>query len=791
MIDSLLRDARRAAFVCACALTALPLAPAHAGTAAAPAAQTPEGFAVLSESTIETRTVTLRELGLLTAVSLTAPDTRREFFLPVPADVPLRNATLRLNGGYVRGDGGRTTMLVSLDGAPVAARALDQPDGDVHVSLGVDGAPRPVGFVRLGLGYASVISNNVCTDQTAIGNVMRVDPSTRLTYSFDPADARDLRTAWSALPYAPVFGIASRSLSAASLDTAWRTDALLERDGKRPSMQAMPTVGAAVDLSGLTVPASLQGVPAFNALAAAAGSNAPDAASGPSPSTAIKPHIVANAAELGALLALAPRHVFGPDVLVADATLRSAFNRALDALRTQIMQSAPNLAPSFDTWRARTASQLIAPLAAGEVRLAHYGGRATIVVGDNAGAAVLASSWRPIDVAQRAVVHQVEPRARLRGDRILLSDLGGEPRSIDVHSTAVWEASFDLAAASGNGKLPDEVVLDLAASPTLSNGAATATVYFNDVMIGAKLLNVDGKRERMVLHIPRYALARTNVLSVSLRRQPDAGCEARQSYPVSILPSSFLTLADGSPGKNFAGMAARYASSATVYVPQSYLDDALDTVPRLAVLTGAAGIAPLSAQFSVVANGARATPTGPFFAADVPLADAHNPVAFSDDRLAVNSAQGDPLIAVSGLKRLAVLSVADAGDATGIVYQSTRESPVLTDQLQLSRGNVVVADSTGVLQRFDTIDADDLADTGASSTEWVTHHWARWGVPFVTMLMLLMLILIAQRVRKRKASRQRDAAAHRPAVARDTGNTGNTNTPGATPRGPSEPRDEP
>ncbi|WP_109477160.1 cellulose biosynthesis cyclic di-GMP-binding regulatory protein BcsB [Paraburkholderia sp. C35] len=704
-------------------------------------------FDSLNQSVIETRTVTLRQLGLLSAVSLTAPDTRREFFLPVPADVPLTDAALQFDGGYVRGDGGRTTMLVSLDGSPVAARALDKAEGGVTIDLGVDGAPRSVGFVRLGLGYASVINDNVCTDQTAIGNVLRVDPSTRLTYRFDPADVRDIRTAWSALPYAPVLTIAGRSLTAASLDNAWRTDALLQRDGKRPLTQAMPAVGSKVDLSALNAPASLRGIPAFDALAAAA--SAPDA----------QKHVIANAAELGALLALAPRRVFGPDVIVADDALRASFNAALNALRAQIAQSSAAALPSFDAWRDHSASQIVAPLAAGEVRVAHYGGRAVIAVGDNAGVAVLARSWRSIDISRRVVVHQIDTGERLHGDAILLSDLGGEPRSVDVHSTAAWEASFDLAAASGNGKLPDEVVLDLAASPTLSNGAATATVYFNDVMIGAKLLDIDGKRERLSLKIPRYALARTNDLRVTFRRQPDAGCQARQSYPVAVLPSSYLKLADGTPGKDFVGMAARYASSATVIVPQSYLDNAVDSVPRLAVLTGAAGVAPLPAKFSVVANGASANPSGPFLAADVPLADEHDPVSFSADRLSLKSSQGDRLIDVSGLTRLAVLSVASSGDANGIVYRSTGESPVLTDKLQLSRGNIAVVDSTGVLKRFDTVNPDDLAATGTSSTEWVTHHWARWGIPFTLMLLLLLLILVAQMARRRRRAARNAATA--------------------------------
>lgn len=375
------------------------------------------------------------------------------------------------------------------------------------------------------------------------------------------------------------------------------------------------------------------------------------------------------------------------------------------------------------------------------------------MLGDNEGAAVLARGWRPINVSNRVVVHQIDPGARTHGDTIPLSDLGGDPRSVDVHDTASWEASFDMAAASGNGQLPKEVVLDLAASPTLSDGRATATVYFNDVMIGAKLLDVDGRRQRLELQIPRYALARTNNLRVTFRRQPDAGCQARQSYPVSVLPSSYLKLASGTPDNDFVGMAARYASSAMVIVPQAYLDDAVHSVPRLATLTGAAGVAPMPARFSVTTNGADARPDGPFLAADVQLADETNHVEFSKDHLMLTSAGGDKLIDVSGLSKLAVVSVAQSGKQSGIVYRSTGDAPVLTDKLQLSRGDIAVVDSTGVLKQFDTVHPDDLSASGDSSTQWVTHHWARWGIPGVLLILLIVLILFARHSRRKNRTK--------------------------------------
>ena len=149
----------------------------------------------------ETRTVTLRQLGLIESVTLNAPDTRREFFLPVPAGVPITDAALQFDGGYVRGDGGRMTMLVSLDGSPVLARAFTQDAGGVSVNLGVDGAARSTGFVRMGLGFASVVNQSGCARIRPRSATCCVSLRRRgSTYRYQSRRRQDLRTAWSALP---------------------------------------------------------------------------------------------------------------------------------------------------------------------------------------------------------------------------------------------------------------------------------------------------------------------------------------------------------------------------------------------------------------------------------------------------------------------------------------------------------------------------------------------------------------------------------------------------------------
>ncbi len=733
----------RLAATAAFALAATTMQPAHAApvanvTDATNATDATGAFAQLGANRLATRTVALTDLGMREPVVLNAPDTRQELYLPVPVNVPLTNATLQLDGSYLHADGGRATMLVSLDGSPVLARALTQAQtqGDAAATIGVDGAARPNGFVRVGLGWSSVINDNVCTDQTAIGNVLQIGPTSRLTYSFDPAAINDLRTAWSALPASPVVMTGARRVAAPAFDAAWRAEAQLQRDGKSPVTRAWPVAGDTVDLTGVAVPAALRNIPAFAALDA---------------STSGGSHKLANPAEAGALIALAPHAGFAPDVIVVDDTLRTTLKTELDALRAQI--TAPADTAAFDAWRVRTIGPVADPLAAGEVRLAHLPGQAAIVVGDNDGIAVLARSWRAIDVSNRLVVHQIDRGQNEDVDAISLAALGGEPRTLDVTGRTTWLANFDLGAVSGNGKLPSNVVLDVAAMPTLNNAGQTAAIYFNDVLIGAQLLATDGRPQRITAHVPHYALAPNNVLRVVLDRQPEAGCAARsQGRPIAILPTSKLELDKADLDDDFTGMVGRFATEASVIVPASYLDDTTLSVARVARLANAAGIVPSRATLAVANGGEAFAPKGPFLAADVALKDETARVALSQDRMTVVDASGKTVTDVSGLKNLALISAVKAGGTVGIVYRATGATPdaapVLPASLLLRRGDVAVVDAGGVAKTYDTLHPGEVFAADNPGT-WMSATVLRWVIPVAIVALFLLLLWVASIARRK------------------------------------------
>jgi hypothetical protein len=691
------------------------------------------GFAQLGGGRLATRTVSLAELGIHDPVVLHAPDARQELYLPVPAGVPLSDAALQIDGTYLHENGGRVTLLVSVDGAPVLAHSPAQEQGDASASIGVDGLPRKSGFVRVGLDWSSVLSDNVCADQTAIGNIWRIAPTSRLTYRYDPNAIVDLRSAWSALPDKPVVMLGSSTLGASAFDAGWRTEALLQRDGRQPLTRVLPAVGDSVDLGQVAVPAALRAIPAFAALAAGGS------------------HKLANPAEVGALIALAPSSAFAPDVIVADNALRDALKSSLDALRAQVVSAAPGAGAAFDTWRNGATGPIAAPLEPGEVRLAHLAGQTAIVVGDNTGVAVLARAWRPIGVTNRLVVHQIDNAANARGDKIALSLLGGEPRTLDVQGRATWDASFDLGAASGDGKLPGDVVLDVAAAPTVNNAAQTASIYFNDVLIGSQLLNASGKPQRIVAHVPRYALAPTNLLRVVFERQPEGGCQPRGlGHPIAILPTSHLTLRDAKVDDDFTGMVARFATEANVIVPASYLGDARSTLPRVARLANASGIAPTRADFTVSSEGVAAAPKGAFLAMDVAFADEKGVARLSKDRLSLSDASGTMLADISGLNRTGVIEAVEAGGVPGIAYSTVGDTAaILPASLQLARGNVAIVDGSGVLRAFDTRHPGEMVDADDTESPWLTRSWMWWGIPAALVCLLIALLLVANVARRR------------------------------------------
>lgn len=699
-----------------------------------------EVFRRLNADSWVTREVTFADLGFTGPLVLGAPDTRREIYLPVPANVPLSGGEIRLNANYMRADGGRTSLQISLDTFPVSSTPYALEKGDASIVLGVDGAPRPNGFVRLGLNWNTVLGSEwLCTDARTSGNVLRIEPDSRFTYRYDANAIGDLTTAWGALPSTPVILISANNLTTESYDAAWRLGVALERAGKRSNIRALPAVGDAIDLQGVTIPSGLLRVPAFAALAQGG------------------KYKIKDAAEIGALLSLGQSGPFHADIIIADKAMASAMKGAFDALQNQLQTVAPDAVATFTGWRARALDPAMQALSAKQIRLATAFGRPSIVVASDAGAqaaGLFGAYWNRVAVASTMVVQAADaPNSDTAA--VSLKYLGGKPGSFDVLAHADWNASFDIGAVAADGRVPGSLVLDVAAAPSAARTPPVVSVFMNDILVGARQLEGAGKHERITAKIPRYALAARNTLRVSFVRQlaSDRCRETPEAYPVSVLPSSHMLLEKATPSDDFVGMISRYASGANVMVPAAYLASATATLPRTIRLATSTGVSPVNARFTAVNADTVPVTAGPFLALELPFKEAKSKVKLDAGRIVMTSNNDKTVLDVTGLNKIGVIEVLTVGNDTGVLYRSVgTEPPLMEKPFLLSQGNVAVLGSNGLLSEVNTADPGGRNVVRSDDSPWLLARGYWWMLPIIAIVFMVSLLVFASRMRRRKAA---------------------------------------
>lgn len=693
----------------------------------------------LNADTRQEREVRLSDLGIDTPIILGSSDARRELYLPVPAGVPLTDATLKFDASYLNGEGGRNTMLLSLDGFPVRAQGLNEAQGDASVTLGVDKAARDSGSVRLGVAWSAIVSRVLCEDERVIGNVLRIDPGTRLAYSYDASQLQDVGAAWNALPGKPGIMVAPGSLAADSYDAAWRIGVALERIGKHARIVPFPAVQDSVDLRGLRIPAELLSIPAFASL----NGKGIQALSTP--------------AQIGALLVLGQTPNVQADLAINDPQLLKAINQALDALHNEVQGRDASAADALVQWRAR---HVTASLNGDQdnVRLALLGTRPMLVLAPPATAKAMtlfSSSWNKLARSRQLMISEAQVPLSDDG-RVALSRLGGNPGNLDVLAKADWSASFPLGAVAHDGRLPVKAVVDVSAAPGASDTAPVASLFLNDYLIGAQQLTADGQPQRIEARIPRYALGSKNVLRVSFQRQPvsDRCLETPQAFPVSVLPTSHVVLEKTAPGEDFAGMAARFAQHSQVLVPQAWLDQPANSLPQLIAVADASGVSPLRATLSVSADAKAAiNPDQPFLAFELPTKDSKQAVQVdAQGRLRIHHKE-QLLLDVQPLNRLAALQVVDTAGQHGLVYHALGSAtPRFNKPILLTRGDVSILSDEGALSTFDTRDpsGSQLIDSEEAKgfDAWRTPSLL-WLIPGAIVL-FLVLLLAGRRARRNR-----------------------------------------
>ncbi|ABR90682.1 Uncharacterized conserved protein [Janthinobacterium sp. Marseille] len=697
-------------------------------------------FQQMSAEQSVTRQVTLKELGITAPLIFTGADSQRELFLPVPAGVPVMNAALQFNASYLRADGGRTSMALSVDGYPVVARKLAEEQGDLSQGVALAGQARNDGFIRFGIQWSSVMSEAICADQRAPGNALRVEPSSRFTYSYDRSAIKSIATAWSALPPNPVLLVSGKNLSVEAYDTAWRMGLTLKRAGKKPRWMAVPAVGDTVDLSAISVPPELRGIPSFASLMRGEAQ-----------------YKIKNDAEIAALFILGNQGPFRADLMVADAALNTILRNAMHALGEEIQASSADAGAVYQNWLKTDVAILDQVNAADQVRLTSFVGSPVIAVSAKGGtkaAAMFDTLWRPIAASRDLTVETAEA-LRAKASTVLLSQFGTINGTMEVAEKSERSVTFEIGELVGSGRLPSQVVFDVSAAPGTNGEAPVVSIFLNDYLLGANVMTVDGQPHRIAVDIPYYTLAARNTIRIAFIRQTSKQhChDVTVPFPVSIFPGSHLKLKQVTVGNNFVGIAARYAKESTLILKDEWLKNSLAMLPMTVRLADAAGLSSIHTQFQVLKQGEALKPTTPFLALDVPLegkasTEQHNGM------LVLNGAEKTPILQLKGLDRIGVAEVTEINGQSGIRYYTVGKSmPVIGSSFRLAHGNLAVLTDAGpVLQ----IDKNDPTDSRFAKEDNPQSLWQRHMEWWLAAIAVIIFILISARVaqvrrNKRKA----------------------------------------
>ena len=699
-------------------------------------------FEKLARDSLVSRSVALSDVGLNAAVVMGGTQTVQDIYWPVPANVPLLNAAIQFDAGYMRADPGRTTLVLSLDKTPVIAQDVALKRGDASLLLPLSGVTQASGLVRLGIAWNTIASTNAadsrCTDTRSMGNLLRIEPTSHLSYEFDSEGIRDLSAAWTAMPQAPVILVSGEPLDQNSYETAWRIGLTMERAGKRPSVVTLPSVGQEVDLGAISVPDALRRISSFASLAQGG------------------KHALKNSAELGAWLALNQTSTSHADVIVADHRLASNLTDGLTALSLQIEKEAPDAVAAFSLWRVQRLDSLVKLTVPGELRIANSPGGSTLVVSPDMGsklAAIFDTPWRDIAASSRLIVKSVKsPSEDFDEDMVSLKALGAEPGSFDMAADGVWDSRFEIGSESLKGRLPTKLALDFSAAPATGWTAPVASVFLNDILLASKRMEADGKTERLIAGIPGYALAPSNVIRVSFVRQlvSDSCREAPVAYPVSVSPSSHLVLGSGNASEDFPGMASRFSRGGDVIIPSTYLKDAKRSLKRLIRISAATGVSPIRSRLVTVAETKTSNPTAPFLALDVSFSTTI-PTSLADKgHLVIANAKDRKLLDLTGLTSVGIASVERVDGTIGIVYRTQVDDQERFDvPFRLMRGNFAMIRTGGQLSQFDSRgNLDDVVLDQPNDSVFARNFW--WGISAFLIFFFLALLYAANIYRNRK-----------------------------------------
>nr|WP_272213310.1 cellulose biosynthesis cyclic di-GMP-binding regulatory protein BcsB [Marinicella sp. W31]MDC2879257.1 cellulose biosynthesis cyclic di-GMP-binding regulatory protein BcsB [Marinicella sp. W31] len=401
-----------------------------------------------------------------------------------------------------------------------------------------------------------------------------------------------------------------------------------------------------------------------------------------------------------------------------------------------------------------------------------HGGQPVIAVepdGARDAAGLFSALWHRTAVSGDMVVRSATvPMAD--GDIVALTSLVNTNGNLDVVALGDWSTTTDLSSDVPPGKVPTALYISVSAAPGATETRPVASVFLNDILLGAKQLVADGAPEMISVDVPAYALLPRNSIVVRFQRQPasDRCREVPQAFPVSVLPGSYMQLGPAPEADDFASIAARLSGESQVVVRKNWLDNASLTLPNAIALANSSGISPDRASLSVVDAAVISAPIKPFLLLDVDVTGDDNRAKVDRGSVTIETAKGTTLFDASGLSDVAVFETKTGSQQPGLAYLSDGPGPLIEKPLRFGHGDVAVIGSEGVLAEvrtsgkpLETIEQSDrlTQDGHGFSVRMLTDRdfWFRQAPGILTAVILggfILLLVFARSAKRRKRNDQ-------------------------------------
>ncbi|WP_315721570.1 MULTISPECIES: hypothetical protein [unclassified Bradyrhizobium] len=350
--------------------------------------------------------------------------------------------------------------------------------------------------------------------------------------------------------------------------------------------------------------------------------------------------------------------------------------------------------------------------------------------------------------------------ARKLSDRISFNDLGLTAPRVDVFGRAellITIASQSLPA----GTRPSRLVLDVMVAPDGAGEKAVVSAFVNEHLLASTVAAIGGPT-RLDFALPEGLVGTiANVRTVVQRRSSQGDCRFEpQGYPAELLGSSQVMLSPAGPAaRDFSDLVSLWGNGIQILLPASTADRPLSVLASLSNVVSGLSNRTTPIEVTYVDARAAAAPSAPFISVgNSPPAGADQRVRFDRGRVAITDRSERVLLDVGGMTTGAVAQIVTANGFPGLWIRplSGDGSLSASPAINLDRGDVAFLDRSGVALALSSYRDTLLRVTYADQPSWTANldrGWP-WIVGITWVLATLALLMLAQRMYRRRAARR-------------------------------------